>query len=462
MAVCTAAVLVGLLQVFCYWGGSSASLFGTRSSIASGRPDKPSRRLNPTFSGYLPVNNKLGSDLFYTYFEAREPDGGLDKTPIVLWLQGGPGCSSLFGMLYINGPYFINEDLTLRRNPGAWNRKFGLLFIEQPVGVGFSLPGRDTIPSEELSLASQLYEAIQTFYRLHRFYDRPLVVTGESYAGKYVPSISHYILQVDAMSNRFVDKLTVTRKIPADVDPPVFKLGALAIGNGFTDALTQTMHQASIAWSMGLIDTAQREIAEGMQNNIVALMETGRWAHAAEAADALNGYITNCSHSASLEDIRRNKAYDGDKLVDKFLNLPEVKQELGIHASIQWASCSPVVGKIMRPDVMRSVHHLVPDLIAYHPVLIYLGQFDAECGVASNDAWLNKMAWPGHIDWLSTPRKMWMNGSEPLGYVKQLHNLTQIVVRNAGHMVPHDRPLVALSMLETWLDTAPRHKPFLQ
>ncbi len=40
----------------------------------------------------------------------------------MLWLQGGPGCSSLFGMLYINGPFWINEDLTLRKNPGSWNR----------------------------------------------------------------------------------------------------------------------------------------------------------------------------------------------------------------------------------------------------------------------------------------------------------------------------------------------------
>lgn len=57
-------------------------------------------------------------------------------------LQGGPGCSSLFGMLYINGPYFINEeDLTLKANPGSWNRLYGMLFIEQPIGTGYSVRG---------------------------------------------------------------------------------------------------------------------------------------------------------------------------------------------------------------------------------------------------------------------------------------------------------------------------------
>lgn len=60
---------------------------------------------------------------------------------LVLPPQGGPGCSSLFGMLYINGPYFINDDLTLRINQGSWNRIYGMLFIEQPIGVGWSKVG---------------------------------------------------------------------------------------------------------------------------------------------------------------------------------------------------------------------------------------------------------------------------------------------------------------------------------
>ena len=63
------------------------------------------------------------------------------KTPIVLWLQGGPGCSSMFGMLYINGPVFVRPNLTLVENPGRWNRRYGTLYIDQPIGTGFSEAG---------------------------------------------------------------------------------------------------------------------------------------------------------------------------------------------------------------------------------------------------------------------------------------------------------------------------------
>ena len=56
-------------------------------------------------------------------------------------MQGGPGCASLFGMLYELGPDSVQEDLSLKRNPGAWNFEAGLLFMDQPIGTGFSPAG---------------------------------------------------------------------------------------------------------------------------------------------------------------------------------------------------------------------------------------------------------------------------------------------------------------------------------
>jgi hypothetical protein len=92
-------------------------------------------QFSPTSSGYLKVDED--ASMFHVFFDAREAEA--PDSPIILWLQGGPGCSSMFGMLYINGPYFINEaTLTLRKNDGSWNRLYGMLFIEQPMGTGFS------------------------------------------------------------------------------------------------------------------------------------------------------------------------------------------------------------------------------------------------------------------------------------------------------------------------------------
>eukprot|EP00882_Tetradesmus_deserticola_P021028 GHRQ01022738.1.p1 GENE.GHRQ01022738.1~~GHRQ01022738.1.p1 ORF type:complete len:106 (-),score=28.84 GHRQ01022738.1:596-913(-) len=58
-----------------------------------------------------------------------------------------------------------------------------------------------------------------------------------------------------------------------------------------------------------------------------------------------------------------------------------------------YEACSKVVDGVMGHDVMKSVANLVPDLLARSHVLLYQGQFDAECGVASNEAWISKLAW---------------------------------------------------------------------
>ncbi|GFH19120.1 carboxypeptidase [Haematococcus lacustris] len=86
---------------------------------------------------------------------------------------------------------------------------------------------------------------------------------------------------------------------------------------------------------------------------------------------------------------------------------------------------------------MKSVKHLVVDLLSFHPVLLYQGQFDAECGVASNDAWIHALPW-------------WVN-QRAMGYLKRHANLWQLIVRNTGHMVPHDNPLYGQLMIERWI-----------
>lgn len=58
--------------------------------------------------------------------------------------QGGPGCAGQFGNFYELGPQWIDSDLNLLDNPGAWNQAAGLLFVDQPVGVGFSPSGMQT------------------------------------------------------------------------------------------------------------------------------------------------------------------------------------------------------------------------------------------------------------------------------------------------------------------------------
>ncbi|EFJ20898.1 hypothetical protein SELMODRAFT_417974 [Selaginella moellendorffii] len=77
----------------------------------------------PTDSGYLPIDESSESRLFYVYYEASKPDTELEISPIMVWLNGGPGCSSLIGCFYELGPWILQENFSLQKNPGAWNRR---------------------------------------------------------------------------------------------------------------------------------------------------------------------------------------------------------------------------------------------------------------------------------------------------------------------------------------------------
>ncbi|MCO5585589.1 hypothetical protein L7F22_039524 [Adiantum nelumboides] len=77
----------------------------------------------PTKSGYLPISGTSKSKLFYVFYEATQPQAPLVDTPWLLWLNGGPGCSSLIGCFYEIGPWWIMQDGSILRNRGAWNRR---------------------------------------------------------------------------------------------------------------------------------------------------------------------------------------------------------------------------------------------------------------------------------------------------------------------------------------------------
>jgi cathepsin A (carboxypeptidase C) len=85
-------------------------------------------------------------DIFYWMFESRDAPA---TDPLVLWLTGGPGCASEVALFYENGPYQFNEDGSLRTNPNSWNEVSNLLYVDQPVGTGFSKGGLHDARSEQ-------------------------------------------------------------------------------------------------------------------------------------------------------------------------------------------------------------------------------------------------------------------------------------------------------------------------
>lgn len=132
--------------------------------------------------GYIDLPNTKDGHLFYMYFENRYKD---PNAPLLFWTNGGPGCSSMFGLFEENGPYVIQEDLTLCWNDYGWDIGHNIIFVDQPLGTGYSYTGssKDEVMDEE-SLASDILYFFLEFFELHpELSSKELFLTGESFAG---------------------------------------------------------------------------------------------------------------------------------------------------------------------------------------------------------------------------------------------------------------------------------------
>ena len=128
------------------WAMLSASLVISTVSAAYA-PDKITEMPNITFktdtySGYLNVTNTT-KFLHYTLTMSMDKP---DTDPTLVWFNGGPGCSSMLGMFQENGPFTIDTEGLgiIAENPHPWNARANVIYLEQPVGVGFSFGNATT------------------------------------------------------------------------------------------------------------------------------------------------------------------------------------------------------------------------------------------------------------------------------------------------------------------------------
>lgn len=122
-------------------------------------------------------------------FEKRSKDETVqdEEIPFVVWLTGGPGCSSTLALLTENGPCKVNDDgATTSVNPYSWTEAAHVLWLDQPAGVGFSYGEEND--SNEAMISEDAYYFLQAFFQAYPQYARKdpfLYIVGESYGGTY-------------------------------------------------------------------------------------------------------------------------------------------------------------------------------------------------------------------------------------------------------------------------------------
>ncbi|CAN0838280.1 Serine carboxypeptidase-like 29 [Linum grandiflorum] len=412
----------------------------------------PGQNFNVSFahySGYVTVNEKAGRALFYWFFEAAEEP---ESKPLVLWLNGGPGCSSIaYGLAEEIGPFHVKPDgVSLYLNPYSWNQAANILFLDSPVGVGFSYSNTssDLLSNGDKRTAEDSLEfLINWFERFPQYKGREFYVTGESYAGHYVPQLSQAIARHNSATKSHA-----------------INLKGFMVGNALTDDYHDHMGVFQFLWSAGMISDQTYKQANIACDNTSFIHETDECNRILDIVDQEVGHIDpysaftptcspNVSQSSQL--IRRRRVigslrerYDPctEKHSTVYFNLPEVQHALHVSREVaptKWVTCSDLDWK----DSPMSVLDIYQELIqAGIRIWVFSGDTDTVIPVTSTRYSIDALK-------LATvkPWRAWYDDGQVGGWTEEYDGLTFVAVRGAGHEVPLHKPKLALTLVKSFL-----------
>ncbi|CCA73427.1 related to PRC1-carboxypeptidase y, serine-type protease [Serendipita indica DSM 11827] len=412
-----------------------------------------------SYTGYIDIGAK---HLFFYFFESRSP-----SSDVILWTNGGPGCSSSLGLFMELGPCQIlsADDVDSPKfNPYSWNNNASVIFIDQPIGVGFSYAdyGEHVGRTEEAAKDVATFVAIffEKFIFKKSTTDVKFHLAGESYGGRYLPVFAAEIMDQNAFLKR-----AGFAPIPLD---------SVMIGNGITDSFTMatsyydvTCTNASLQPLLPISTCARMRRAiprckEMLKAECIDRFDTMSCAAASEACDAelaapfwssgLNPYDISKECDGPIEE---TLCYPITKHIAKYLNLPETRKMLGVSKNVHtFRGCSDAVGIDFQShlDGMRQTALYVEQLLERGVrVLIYVGTYDWICNHVGNYRWTAELPWSGHDAFNAQELREWKVDGEVAGMTRNASGLTFATVFAAGHMVPYDKPKQALTMLNRWL-----------
>ncbi|XP_068623383.1 venom serine carboxypeptidase-like [Battus philenor] len=389
-----------------------------------------------SYAGFFTVNEMYKSNLYFWYFP---PFTKIENSPVILWLQGGPGASSLFGLFTEIGPLIAKEGgFGLRKY--HWALRYHLFFIDNPVGAGFSFTEFENgYCKTEDCIAENLYETLNQFFTLFPYLrNNDFYIVGESYAGKYIPVLAMFIqTKNEEVKNRI-------------------NLKGVALGNAYCDPINQ-IDYGNYLYQHGLIDIKQRSEFLTLQSKIVDEIKSENWRQANVLMDKLmDGGLTNSSYFKQYTgfnyyyNFMKTQNDEGMTLFCKLIHNDKVRRNIHV-GGLQFNSGEDVQA-FLAYDFLKSVAPSIEQLLTYYKAMFYSGQLDIIVAYPLTESFLRKLNFLSADEYKRAPRNIWLVDDEIAGYVKKAGNLTDVLVRNSGHMVPYDQPKWALDMISKFID----------
>ncbi|KAI3697446.1 hypothetical protein L6452_30470 [Arctium lappa] len=405
-------------------------------------------------TGYIGMGEEDAMQVFYYFVESeRNPS----EDPLFLYFAGGPGASGLYPFLYQNGPLSFNfesskrHNITLELNPYSWSKVANVIFVDLPVGVGFSYAKTwEASRSSDSILAVQGYEFIrQWLVENPKFISNPLYISGISYMGIIVPNVALEVykgnergnqpqlnikgcLLINPLSDKFIDfnsRVEFAHRL-ALISDDIYESTKAACADG--DYVYNVPDNSLCAQNLKRVDECTRRIKFGF---ILEPM--------CNATDM----VPTCKDFT-------------DTFIQTWVNYKDVQKALNVREGTieKWEYANTSIAYDLKKNDTIYYSYDVWSTIASHKqlltkncqVLIMCADHDMVFPYLGTEKWIKALNLP-----IESPWEPWFVRSQVAGYhmtyARSGSSIKFATVKGAGHALAMYKPEEALTLMDRWL-----------
>ena len=392
--------------------------------------------------GYVTV--RPHAHMFWWFYGAQTIPKDRLKFPLVIWIQGGPGESGCgFGNFEEIGPL----DVHLKPRNSTWLKKANLLFIDNPVGTGYSYVTDDKAYTTNVSqIAEDLLTLLKTFMNILPVFQRiSLYIFSESYGGKMTAAFGYRLYE--AVRKREL----------------VCRFEGVGLGGAWISPVDSVKTWGPYLYQFNLLDRHSLDKVMAMSHQTVNAVNAGQYRQAINFLIKLHRLILSLTNNVDFDNALKHKLPFQPNLSLIQLMNGQIKKKLGIPKNVTWGAHEDLVRWKQAIDFMKPVTEQVSKLLQNAvPVAVYQGQLDVICNTPGAERWITKLNWSGLNNFLPAERKpLYLKGDSTkntAAFLKEYSYLKFYYILKAGHRIPMDAGEMALEMLGQVIQALSRRK----
>lgn len=393
------------------------------------------------YAGLITVNASLDSHLFFLHIQAKRNHL---EAPLLLWLQGGPGSSSLFGQFLENGPVGVDAHGKVYPREHTLREYLNVVYLDQPVGAGFSRTGSpDGYPTTLEEVSRDIHRFLEQFFELFPEYKgRDFYVTGESYGARAAVALAI--------------------RLHKNPDLPV-KLRGVAGGVGFLGPVLNMLDQSDYYHQLGVLDYQGWQIYKKRMADVQDLVTANSSMEALALLLKTVFVATGEKPEPTLFQRLTGYGYDGNVLRSvepaefaayrEHVASADFKQAVHVGRNAEFRRDAAINMKLA-PDYFRNISDIVSTLMDNYRFLVYYGQLDPIFAVNPAEDFLRGLDWSRAGQFRHAHRTPWYAGSSEegiSGYVTTAGNFSFVVLANAGHYPGFDQTRAVNDMMRRFV-----------